>query len=220
MQSERCQVMKEAGRIPSGYADNGNQNKSSPGCESSAFLRRDKLCPMNLSVPYWPLCCVTNNPQILTAHHNPLFSLSASLQASFQSVPGVVRLRTSSRSICGRWQKHKKPSYREAWLKPLLTSSLLTSYWPEQVTWPTSTGPGCKFLPRKLREARTRARKEGRVVDKPYNLSQTHILEILPLGKESFIFPSLPLKSIESPIHGVTKSMHLILFSHFFFFFF
>lgn len=64
MQSERCQVMKEAGRIPSGYADNGNQNKSTPGCESSAFPRRDKLCPMNLSVPYWPLCCVTNNPQI------------------------------------------------------------------------------------------------------------------------------------------------------------
>ena len=99
-------------------------------------------------------------------------------------------------------------------------SSLLTSYWPEQVTWPASTGPGCKFLPRKLREARTRARKEGRVVDKPYNLSQTHILEILPLRKESFIFPFLPLKSIEAPIHGVTKSMHLILFSHFFFFFF
>ena len=186
-----------------------------------SFSKKDPCITQHLSgVAALELCCVTNNPHILTAHHNPLFSLSASLQASFQSVPGVVRLRTSSRSICGRWQKHKKPSYREARLKPLLTSSLLTSYWPEQVTWPTSTGPGCKFLPRKLREARTRARKEGRVVDKPYNLSQTHILEILPLGKESFIFPSLPLKSIESPIHGVTKSMHLILFSHFFFFFF
>ena len=64
MQSERYQVMKEGGRIPRGCENNGNQNKSSPGCESSSFLRRDKLCPMNLSASSCPLCRVTNNPQI------------------------------------------------------------------------------------------------------------------------------------------------------------